>query len=107
LCGGSNQGGILFFLFFLFKCTEVKLFICVRLPDLASSRVPASELCDGQASHVTGQYSDTGIKQAFVDATAIYSAIAWGRLVLVMPFFLSFHPAVDIQFQFVSVHKFS
>ena len=40
------------------KCTEVKLFIYVRLPDLASSHVPASKLCDGQASHVTCQYSD-------------------------------------------------
>ena len=88
------------------KCTEVKLFIYVCLPDLASSHVPASKLCDRQASHVTGQYSDTGSKQAFVDAKAVYSAIAWGRLVLVMSFFLSLHPAVDIQFQFVSVHEF-
>ena len=85
----------------------MKLFIYVHLPNLASLHVPASKLCDGQASHMTGQYSDTGSKQAFVDAKAVYSAIAWGRLVLVMPFFLSLHPAVDIQFQFVSVHEFS
>ena len=37
----------------------MKLSICVHLPDLASLHVLASRLCDGQASHVTGQYSDT------------------------------------------------
>ena len=78
------------------KCTEVKLFIYVRLPDLASSHVPASKLRDGQASHVTGQYSDTGSKQAFVDAKAVYSAIAWGRLMLVMPLSsLSTQPSIS------------
>ena len=58
-CAGSFPIGVIYCsCYFLSKCTGVKLSICVRLPDLASSHVPASKPCDRQASHVTVQYSD-------------------------------------------------
>ena len=58
-CAGGFPIGMVYCSYYSFsKCTEVKL-SCVCLPDLANSHVPASKLCHGQASHMTGQYSDS------------------------------------------------